>query len=342
MMGRFILRRLIQAVPTFFGVTVITFLLMLTAPGDPITLITFAPRRDPESIEAMRRTLGLDQPPLVQYLYWLIGNDWAMIDEDGDGVGDTPGTRLGLLRGDLGQSIRFRQPVLQLIVERIPATLQLSFTALIVGYGLGIAMGVLAAIYHKTFIDGVVRIITVIANAVPAFWLGLILIIIFSVQLKLLPSGGIRDIASRGESSAFDSAKYMIMPVFVFSLGTIAFVSRFMRTELLEVLTQDYVRTARAKGLGNQLVWWKHAARNALIPVATFIGPAIGTLLGGAVIVEQVFDWPGMGRLVVNAVFQRDYPLVMGSVVVASILFIVGVIISDILYVTLDPRIRLE
>lgn len=341
-MGQFVLRRLLQGIPTFFGITVITFLVMLTAPGDPITLITFAPRRDPEAIEAMRRQLGLDQPPLTQYLYWLIGNDWALIDEDGDGVGDSYGTRAGLLRGDLGQSIRFRQPVAKLIIERIPATLQLTFTALIIGYGLGILMGLLAAVYHKTFIDVIVRIITVIGNAVPSFWLGLILIIVFSVKLNILPTGGIRDIASRGDGNVAETARYMLMPVFVFSLGTIAFVSRFMRTELLEVLTQDYVRTARAKGLADGVVWWRHAARNALIPVATFVGPAIGTLLSGAVIVEQVFDWPGMGRLVVNAVFQRDYPLVMGSVVVASILFILGTILSDIFYVLLDPRIRLR
>ncbi|MFN8373852.1 MAG: ABC transporter permease [Anaerolineae bacterium] len=341
-MGQFILRRLLQGIPTFFGITVITFLVMLTAPGDPITLITFAPRRDPESIEAMRRQLGLDQPPLVQYIYWLFGNDWTKLDVDGDGVGETYGTRLGLLRGDLGQSIRFRQPVTQLIIERIPATLQLTFTALILGYGLGIFMGVLAAVYHKTFIDVIVRIITVVGNAVPSFWLGLILIIIFSVKLDILPTGGMRDIASRDPLDIADIASHMLLPVIVFSLGTIAFVSRFMRTELLEVLTQDYVRTARSKGLGNRVVWWRHAARNALIPVATFVGPAIGTLLSGAVIVEQVFDWPGMGRLVVNAVFQRDYPLVMGSVVVASILYIVGTLLSDVFYILLDPRIRLK
>jgi peptide/nickel transport system permease protein len=331
-----------QGVPTFFGITIITFLVMLTAPGDPITLITFAPRRDPQSIERMRRQLGLDQPPLTQYVYWLIGNDWAQIDQDGDGIGDAYGTRLGLLRGDLGQSIRFRQPVTQLIVERIPATVQLTLTALIIGYGLGVVLGLLAAVYHKTFIDVIVRLITVIGNAVPSFWLGLILIIVFSVKLDILPSGGIRDITSRNEFNLVETARHTIMPVFVFSLGTIAFVSRFMRTELLEVLTQDYVRTARAKGLGNYVVWWRHAARNALMPVATFVGPALGTLLSGAVIVEQVFDWPGMGRLVVNAVFQRDYPLVMGSVVVASVLFILGTMLSDMLYVLLDPRIRLE
>ena len=209
-----------------------------------------------------------------------------------------------------------------------------------IGYGLGILLGVLAAVYHKTWIDEAIRIMTVVGNAVPAFWLGLILIIVFSTKLDLLPAGGMRDITSRGVPSVGEVVSHMLMPVLVLSLGTIAFVSRFMRTELLEVLTQDYIRTARSKGLRDNLVWWKHAARNALIPVATFVGPALGTLLSGAVIIEQVFDWPGMGRLIVNGVFQRDYPLVMGSVVVASLLFIVGVILSDVFYGLLDPRIR--
>lgn len=335
-MGRIIFRRLLQGIPTFFGITVITFLIMMSAPGDPITLITFSPRRDPASIESMRRNLGLDQPVVTQYLYWLVGNDWVQ-PENPD---DAPRTRLGLLRGDLGNSIAYKQPVLKLIVERIPATLQLTFTALVIGYGAGILLGVLAAVYHKTWIDEVVRIITVLGNAVPAFWLGLILIIVFSTKLDILPAGGIRDITARGAQPLSDLILHMIMPVFVLSLSTIAFVSRFMRTELLEVLTQDYIRTGRAKGLGDTLVWWKHAARNALIPVATFVGPALGTLLSGAVIIEQVFDWPGMGRLVVNAVFQRDYPLVMGSIVIASALFILGIILSDIFYGLLDPRIR--
>jgi peptide/nickel transport system permease protein len=286
----------------------------------------------------MRHALGLDQPILTQYLYWLVGNDWVQIDSNEDGA--VYGSRQGLLRGDLGQSIKYKQPVSKLIVERIPATIQLTFTALVIGYGAGILLGVLAAVYHKTWIDELVRIITVLGNAVPAFWLGLILIIVFSTKLNLLPAGGLRDITSRGDPTLGETVSHMIMPVFVLSLGTIAFVSRFMRTELLEVLTQDYVRTARSKGLSNNTIWWLHAARNALIPVATFLGPALGTLLSGAVIIEQVFDWPGIGRLVVNAVFQRDYPLVMGSVVIASVLFIVGLILSDIFYSILDPRIR--
>lgn len=339
-MGRYLLRRLLQGIPTFFGVTIIAFLLMLTAPGDPIALITFGPQSNPEMAATLRRQLGLDQPPINQYIYWLLGNDWARVDSDGDGAVDSYGERRGLLRGDLGNSIRQRQPVMDLITERIPATLLLTFSALIVGYGVGILLGVLAALYHRGLVDQIVRIISVIGNAVPAFWLGLVLIVVLSVNLGWLPMSGIRDISRRGGTDALETFRHMIMPVTVLSLGTIAFVSRFTRTELLEVLEQDYIRTARAKGLGERLVWVRHALKNSLIPVATFIGPGLGNLLSGAVIIEQVFSWPGMGRLVVNAVFQRDYPIVMGSVVIAAVMFIIGVLISDMLYAWLDPRIR--
>lgn len=342
-MSKYVIRRLVQAVPTFMGITILSFLLMLAAPGDPITLITFNPDSTPEATEKLRRQLGLDKPPLEQYLYWLIGNDWVHIDVDGDGEGDIWGTRQGFLRGDLGQSLQHKRPVLDLISERIPATLQLTLTALIVGYAVGIPLGVFAAVAHRGWFDQISRVISVIGNAVPGFWLALILIIVFSVNLRWLPMSGMRDITNTsGNYTIFDSIPYMIMPVFVLSLGTIAGISRFVRTEVLEVLGQDYIRTAYAKGLSNRTVWWRHAVRNALLPVATFIGPALGALLGGAVITEQVFSWPGMGRLVVNAVFQRDYPLVMGSVVISAILFILGLIVSDLLYAALDPRIRLR
>ncbi len=341
-MFKYIQRRLLQAIPTFFGVTILSFLIILSAPGDPIQLITFSPNSDPETAEAMRRQLGLDQPPHIQYLYWLIGNDWTMIDIDGDGVGETPGDRYGLLRGDLGDSIKQKTPVMELIAQRIPATLRLGVSALILGYVVGVTLGVLAAVFHRTPVDQVIRIISVIGNAVPAFWLGLLLIIIFGVQLKWLPISGMEDITRRGGFDLGEAIRHMILPVSVLSLNTIAFISRFTRTQVLEILQQDYIRTAHAKGLQTRVVWVRHALKNSLIPVATFLGPSIGTLLAGSVIIEQVFQWPGMGKLIIDAVFQRDYPIVMGSVVIASVMFIIGVLISDMLYVILDPRIRLE
>ena len=341
-MFKYFQRRLLQAIPTFFGVTFLSFFIMLAAPGDPISLITWAPNSRPETAEAMRRQLGLDQPPLLQYLYWLAGNDWTLVDEAGDGI-LKPGKRYGLLRGDLGNSIKQKRPVMALIAQRIPATLRLGVAALILGYLAGVMLGVLAAVFHRTWLDQVIRIVSVVGNAVPAFWLGLLLIIVFGVQLKWLPISGMEDITRRSsEFDLGDALSHMILPVSVLSLNTIAFISRFTRTQMLEVLQQDYIRTAYAKGLQTRLVWLRHALRNGLLPVATFFGPSIGTLLAGSVIVEQVFQWPGVGKLVIDAVFQRDYPLVMGSVVIASVMFIVGVLISDVLYVILDPRIRLN
>ena len=341
-MIKYFLRRLLQAIPTFFGVTVLSFLIMLSAPGDPVAMITFSPNPSPEAIMAQRRQLGLDKPPLMQYLYWLVGNDWTQIDIDGDGEGDKRGERRGFLRGDLGQSIQHERPVMEVILRRVPATLRLGVSALVVGYLIGVTLGVLAAVFHRTWIDQIIRVISVIGNAVPAFWLGLLLIIIFGVQLDLLPISGMRNITQRGAQSLGDALRHMILPVSVLSLNTIAFISRFTRTQILEVLQQDYVRTAYAKGLRTKVVWFRHALRNGLLPVATFLGPSIGTLLAGAVIIEQVFQWPGMGKLIIDAVFIRNYPLVMGSVVIASVMYIIGVLLSDIMYVILDPRIRLE
>lgn len=342
-MNQYLIRRLLQAIPTLFGITLITFLLMLATPGDPITLITFNPNSNPETTALLRRQLGLDQPPLVQYMYWLIGNDWVNIDVNGDGEGDVYGTRRGFLRGDLGQSIQYHRPVLDLILERVPATLQLTFSAVVLGYLIGIPIGLLSAARHRSWFDQIARVISVIGDAVPSFWLALILIIVFSVNLGWLPMSGMRDITRI--NATFDlgeTIRYMILPVSVLSLGIIAFISRFTRTQVLEVMGQDYVRTAYSKGLSSRSVLWGHVIRNALMPVATFLGPTLGGLLGGAVIIEQVFSWPGLGRLVVDSVFQRDYPLIMGSVVIGAVLFILGVLLSDILYGVIDPRVRLQ
>jgi peptide/nickel transport system permease protein len=339
-MGQFILRRLLQAIPTLFGITLLSYLLMQAAPGDPITMITFNPDASLEATEKLRRQLGMDQPPVVQYIYWLIGNDWRRIDVDGDGEGDVWGTRKGLLRGDLGMSIQHKRPVLKLIVQRIPATLQLTLTSLLIGYLIGIPVGVYSAVHPRSWFDQASRVLAVVGNAVPGFWLALILIMIFAVQLRLLPTGGTRTLGGN-PNDLWDRVKHLMMPVSVLALGVVAGISRFMRTETMEVLSQDYIRTARAKGLSNQRVWWLHAVRNALVPIATFIGPALGGLLGGAVITETIFGWPGMGRLTVNAVFQRDYPLIMGSVVISAVLYVLGLLLSDILYAWVDPRVRL-
>lgn len=341
-MNSFLARRLLQAIPTLFGISLLSFVLMLATPGDPITTITFRPSNDPGAAEILRRQLGLDQPPMVQYVYWLIGNDWVLIDVDGDGEGDVYGTRRGVLRGDFGQSIQLKRPVWELITERVPATLLLSLPSIAIGYMLGVLIGLLAASNHQGWFDQVARVLSVAGNAIPSFWLGMILILIFSVNLNWLPMGGMRDITQRHTGfNLMNSLPYMIMPVTVFSLAIVSSIARYTRTQILEVLEQDYVRTARAKGLSDSKVLWKHVMRNALIPIATLIGPSIGFLLSGAVIIEQVFSWPGLGRLAIEAVSQRDYPVIMGTVVISGVMYLIGLIISDILYGLIDPRIRL-
>lgn len=342
-MFRYLMRRLLQAIPTLFSISILSFLLMLATPGDPIAAITFNPNSTPESTAILRRQLGLDQPPLVQYVYWLIGNDWTRIDVRGDGSSMVQGTRQGMLRGDFGQSISFKRPVFEVIKERIPATLLLALSAVIVGYFLGVLIGLFSAVYHRSLFDQVARVLSVAGNAIPIFWLGLILIIVFSVQLNVLPMGGIRDITKpEAGFNLIETLPYLVMPVMVLAVGIISFVSRYVRIQVLEVLGQDYIRTARAKGLANLYVYRQHVIRNALIPVVTLLGGSLGTLLGGAVIAEQVFNWPGLGSLVISAVSQRDYPLIMGSVVISAVLYIISLIISDMLYVLVDPRIQLQ
>jgi peptide/nickel transport system permease protein len=337
----YLIRRLLQAIPTILGITLIAFVLILLAPGDPLAQFVFNPNADPEAVARMRRQMGLDKPILEQYLYWMVGNDWTMIDVDGDGQGDIPGLRRGLLRGDLGQSFQHRQPVLNLLIERIPATLRLTIPALLIGYGFGILLGTFAAANRGSLIDQFIRIFSVAGIALPSFWLGLIIIIVFSVKFQWLPLGGMRDLSRTDTSlNIWDIVRHMILPVSVLAFGIIAAVTRYMRASVLEVIEQDYIRTARAKGLSERRVFNIHILRNALIPIATLLGPALANLISGSVIIEQVFSWPGMGRLVITAIFQRDSPLIMGSVLMGAVLYIIGLLVSDVLYALLNPRIR--
>lgn len=340
-MTSYLIRRILQAIPTIFGITLISFVMIMLAPGDPLTRLTLNPEASPEATERLRRQMGLDKPIMEQYLYWMIGNDWTMIDVDGDGTGDIQGQRQGLLRGDMGQSFQHKRPVFDLIRERIPATLQLTLPPLLIGYGLGILLGTLAAANQGSLLDQALRVLSVLGTALPNFWLGLILIIIFSVSLQWLPIGGMRDL-TRTDSSfdLMDTVSHMILPVTVLALGIIASVTRYMRASVLEVIEQDYVRTARSKGLSGRRVFNVHVLRNALIPIATLFGPGLASLLSGSVIIEQVFSWPGMGRMVITAIYQRDFPLIMGTVLVSAILYVIGLLISDMLYAILDPRIR--
>lgn len=354
-MFRYALRRLIQAIPTLLGVSILSFLLINSAPGDPILIRTFDPNITNESREILRRQLGLDQPLPIQYVRWFTGVSLRR----GDVVAEflkvdatcTYTARLnftfcdsggGILRGDLGTSTQTKEPVWDRLVERMWATAQLGLASLILTFFLGIPLGVLSAVYRGSLFDQLVRFFSVVGQAVPAFWMALMGIFLFSVVLGWLPTGGIKTISLTNEFDLLDRLRHILMPAIVLALGGIAFMSRIMRTETMEVINQDYIRTARAKGLANNKIWFVHTFRNALIPLMTILGPSIVGIVGGAVITETVFSWPGMGRLTLSAALQRDYPMVMGAVMFFSLLTILGNLLSDILYGVVDPRVRLS
>jgi peptide/nickel transport system permease protein len=353
-MFKYVLRRLIQSIPIFLGITLLSYLLMAATPGGPAAAMSFGMRA--RDAERLRVQLGVDDPWPLQYVRWLLGDDWMRWDSDGDGVADgsfiiplygpdgeplPPGTRLGAIRGDFGTSFALRRPVMDIIVERFPATIELSVAALIVSVIVGITIGILAAVYHDQWFDHVTRVLAVIFDAVPIFFLGLMLLLIFGSSLGWLPLGG-RCAATLDASCPpiFQRLNYLLLPTFVLATGGIAAYSRYMRASMLDVVSTDYIRTARSKGLNDRQIWFRHGARNALIPIATFLGPAIAFLIGGAVVTETIFSWPGVGRTAVAAVTQRDYPLVMATVIFSGLSTIVGYLLSDIMYAVIDPRIR--
>ena len=296
-------------------VSAITFLLVNLAPGGPASLM----RMDatPEQREALTRRLGLDQPLPVRYVQWLGG----------------------AVHGDLGTSLSSSEPVAFRIEQRLPNTLELAATALAVSIVLGIPLGVLAALRRNSLPDFAVAVISVVGLSVPAFWLGIILILLLSVELNWLPSSGV--VSSGSEGDMADRLLHLFMPAVVLSTTVLPYVVRFTRSALLEVLGQDYVRTATAKGLSRLRVVYAHALRNALVPVVSIIGTLLPRLVGGSVVTEAVFGWPGMGRLAVEAANGRDYPLIVGITVVVSAIVVVTSFVVDLAYTWLDPRIRL-
>jgi peptide/nickel transport system permease protein len=358
-MIKYVFRRLVQAIPTLFGITVLSYLLMSAAPGGPAKALTFSANTTPQQIARVEAELGLNDPLPIQYLRWLTGDDWMRWDSDGDGIADgaviipldadgdgvpePPGNRRGILRGDFGRSFFYRRPVADMIGERVAATLELGISSLTFALIFGLPIGILAAVRKGGAFDNITRVGAVILNAIPNFWLGLILILIFGSWLRLLPMGG-RAPSSilSGYPPIYERLEYLILPTIVLGGGAVAIWSRFMRASMLDVINQDYMRTAKSKGLSNQTTWFRHGARNALIPLATFLGPSITGLLSGAAITETIFSWPGLGRFGVQAVTSQDYPVVMAVVIIAAVSTILGFILSDILYALIDPRIRFD
>jgi len=338
-------RRVIQAVGMLLLLSMLFFALVNLAPGGPLAGYGRARRIPAEQIARLKAQLGLDKPLPVQYIVWLVGNDWMQVDTTGDHVADGPGTRKGILRGDFGYSFRTRKPVLGEIWARIPNTVVLMGATLLVALALAIPIGVISALKQYSRFDVAVTTFAFAGQAVPDFWLGLILIIIFYVWLRnpvtgepLLPSGGIYTIGA--PFSVLDRLAHLAMPVAAGALGWLAWYSRFLRSSMLDVIHQDYLRTARAKGLPERTVLFTHALRNALIPLITILGLDLPYLVGGAVFIEMIFAWPGMGLLYYQAALQRDYPVLMAVLVLGATFIIVSNLLADVVYAVLDPRIH--
>jgi len=302
----FLLGRLAQAVPTLLGASLVVFMLVHLT-GDPVLLMV-SPDTPAAQVEVFRERLGFNDPLPEQY--------WRFVK--------------GVVRGDLGESFRFREPALDLVIQRLPATVQLTALSVLLASLIGIPMGVLAATMRGTWVDTLARGVFFLGQGIPPFWLGLVLMVVFSVQLGVLPSSGRGTVAQ------------LVMPVTTLTVYLMASLARLTRGGMIQALREDYVRTARAKGLATRTVLFKHALRNTLIPVVTMIGLQTGHLLGGAVVTETIFAWPGVGRLVVDAVHARDFPVVQAAMLVIVALFIFVNLIVDLLYGLLDPRIVYE
>lgn len=314
-MGRYIIRRLLQAIPLLFLISIIVFVLIMNM-GDP--LVSFAGRNGQvkgKDRERLIRQLGLDQPLYMQYIVWLIGNDWMKIDVNGDGTPDTPGERRGVLRGDLGTSVVTKQPVLKMIGDRLPNTLLLMFTAEIVIIVFALLLGILSAVGQYSWYDNLFTGLSFVGFSMPVPLLALGLIYIFGVYLKraglpYFPTVGMFE-PSVGKTPE-QVLWHMALPIATLSIISIAAYSRFIRSNMLEVSSQDYMRTARSKGLSERLILFKHALKNAALPIVTLIGLDLGFLLAGALVTETIFSWPGMGRLFYDHAVKSDLPVLMG------------------------------
>ncbi|MFQ6015749.1 MAG: ABC transporter permease [Anaerolineae bacterium] len=324
-MAKFLIRRIIVSIPVFIGVTILSFALIHAVPGGPTARLELDPDIKPEDIARIKANMGLDRPVWEQYIRWFMG--WP------------PGTG-GIIRGDFGVSYINQLSVSKEMMQRLPKTILLTGTALLLTLVIALPFGVYSAVKQYSSFDNISTVLSTAGIAIPSFWLGLMMILIFSVRLRWFPTGGVTTI---GEPfSIMDLLHHLAMPAFVLAAINIAAWNRYIRGSMLEVIRQDYVRTARAKGLKDQTVIFRHALRNALIPVATLLGLTLPNLVSGALITETIFSWPGIGRLAWHAATKRDYPIIMGVLVLGTAMVIVGNLLADIAYSYLDPRIKQE
>jgi peptide/nickel transport system permease protein len=315
MAGRYIAGRIAQSVAVLFFVSVLTFLLIHAAPGGPAVLL--APEMTSEQIQQAQHTLGLDQPLPVQYARWL----------------------RTLLRGDLGTSYGTGLPVLQMLIGRLPATLELAGSGFALTVVAGMAIGIFSALRRGSVLDHLATGATFFGMSVPIFWFALMLIIAFSVVLHALPAGGAYTLGA--PPSVGDRVAHLVLAAVVLATFNLAQIARYTRSSMLDVLNTDYLRTARAKGLAPKAVVYRHALRNALIPVVTVIALGIPRLVGGAAVTESIFAWPGMGQLAVDSALQRDYPMIMGITLMVSAVVVVTNLLTDLSYLVIDPRVKL-
>jgi peptide/nickel transport system permease protein len=302
----YILQRLVHAIPVLIGISIFSFLLIHLIPGDPVQIFAGDKPLTPERAEELRHAYGLDRPLVVQYL------DYA--------------TRV--LHGDLGTALRSQRPVLDSILEALPSTIQLTMAALVIATTLGVSLGIIAAVSHGSWLDTIVMAVAMLGISTPVFYSSLLLIMLFSFTLAWLPATG------QG------GVERLILPALALGVASAAVLARLVRSSMLEVLSQEYVTTARAKGLAPQLVVIRHALKNALIPAVTMLGLQLGALLGGAVVIETIFSRPGIGRLAVEAILSRDFPVVQGTVLFAASVYVLVNLAVDISYAVIDPRIR--
>ena len=305
-MKSFILKRLFHSIFVLIGISVVVFII-LHLTGDPAALL-MPMDATPEQVAQFRKEMGFTDPVIVQY--------WRFFK--------------GTLHGDFGQSFRHSQPALDLVLERMPATIQLTFAALVIALLIAIPVGIISAIQRNSILDHIGMTGALLGQSTPVFWLGIMLILIFSVTLQWFPSSG------RG------GIQHLILPAVTLGMFSMARTARMMRSSMLEVLGQEYMKTAKAKGLTPRAVILKHALKNASIPVVTIVGMELGTLLGGAVITETIFAWPGVGRLAIQAIYNRDYPVVQASVFILASIFVLVNLMVDLIYTYLDPRVKLE
>lgn len=306
-MLQYTIRRLISTIPVLIGISLLLFVMLRALPGDP-ALVLAGQMASPEDIELIRIQLGLDQPIHIQYAKFI--------------------SRLAVL--DLGRSARTQNPVIEEIWARLPNTFLLATTAITLACLIGIPAGIIAAVRPYTKMDYLVTSFSLFGISMPVFWLGLMLVVVFSVTLQILPAGGI------------GTWKHVVLPTVTLASFVVAFIARMTRSSMLEVLSQDYITTARSKGLAEKVVIAKHALRNALIPIITVVGLQFGSLLGGAVLTETVFAWPGMGRLIVDSILARDYPMIQGAILIFGLLYILVNLIVDLIYAWVDPRIHYD